>query len=219
MLTPKQYKLLMFIDNFIKENGCCPSFEEMKQAVGIKSKSGIHALIEELIERDFVKKLPHKARALEVLRTPRFKPREIIEEEKKDPAGAAHRGGAGPAVRQNCGRNADCRHCRRKRKHHGAARDGQPRQFLRSDGRRRVDDRGRHHGRRHRHYPQSPNCRKWTNRGGSGGQNRKPRSKCGKRKKDEVWLKPCNQAYEIRKLAPSRVRVQGILSGILRRYR
>ena len=83
MLTPKQYKLLMFIDNSIKENGCCPSFEEMKQAVGIKSKSGIHALIEELIERDFVKKLPHKARALEVLRIPRFKPREIIEEEKK----------------------------------------------------------------------------------------------------------------------------------------
>ena len=83
MLTPKQYKLLMFIDNSIKENGCCPSFEEMKQAVGIKSKSGIHALIEELIERDFIKKLPHKARALEVLRIPRFKPREIIEEEKK----------------------------------------------------------------------------------------------------------------------------------------
>ena len=83
MLTPKQYKLLMFIDNSIKENGCCPSFEEMKQAVGIKSKSGIHALIEELIERDFIKKLPHQARALEVLRIPRFKPREIIEEEKK----------------------------------------------------------------------------------------------------------------------------------------
>ena len=83
MLTPKQYKLLMFIDNTIKENGCCPSYEEMKQAVGIKSKSGIYALIEELIERDFIRKLPHKARALEVLKTPRFKPREIVEEEKK----------------------------------------------------------------------------------------------------------------------------------------
>ncbi len=43
--------------------------------------------------------------------------------------------------------------------------------------------------------------------------------KVWQKKKDEVWLKPCNQAYEIRKLAPSRVRVQGILSGILRRYR
>ena len=83
MLTPKQYKLLMFIDNTIKENGCCPSYEEMKQAVGIKSKSGIYALIEELIERDFIRKLPHKARALEVLKIPRFKPREIVEEEKK----------------------------------------------------------------------------------------------------------------------------------------
>ena len=64
MLTPKQYKLLMFIDNFIKENGCCPSYEEMKEAVGIRSKSGIHALIEELTERDFIKKMPHKARAV-----------------------------------------------------------------------------------------------------------------------------------------------------------
>ena len=83
MLTPKQYKLLMFIDNTIKENGCCPSYEEMKQAVGIKSKSGIYALIEELIERDFIRKLPHKARALEVIRLPRFKPQAIIDEEKK----------------------------------------------------------------------------------------------------------------------------------------
>ena len=82
MLTPKQYKLLMFIDNFIKENGCCPSYEEMKEAVGIRSKSGIHALIEELTERDFIKKMPHKARALEVLKIPRFKPREINEEKK-----------------------------------------------------------------------------------------------------------------------------------------
>ena len=83
MLTPKQYKLLMFIDNTIKEKGCCPSYEEMKEAVGIKSKSGIHALIEELIEREFVRKIPHKARALEVVRIPRFKPKDIIEEEKK----------------------------------------------------------------------------------------------------------------------------------------
>ena len=58
MLTPKQYKLLMFIDNSIKETGCCPSYDEMKEAVGIKSKSGIHALIEELIEREFVRKRP-----------------------------------------------------------------------------------------------------------------------------------------------------------------
>lgn len=83
MLTEKQYKLLMFINKVLKETGCSPSFEEMKNAVGLKSKSGIHALIEALEEREFIKKLPHKARALEVIRLPKFKPKAIIEEEKK----------------------------------------------------------------------------------------------------------------------------------------
>lgn len=83
MLTEKQYKLLLFINKTLKETGCSPSFEEMKQAVSLKSKSGIHALIEALVERGFIKKLPHKARALEVIRMPKFKPSAIIEEEKK----------------------------------------------------------------------------------------------------------------------------------------
>lgn len=74
MLTPKQHKLLVFIDEFIKENGHSPSFEEMKNAVGLKSKSGIHVLINSLEERGFIRKLPHKARALEVLKLP-----EIVE--------------------------------------------------------------------------------------------------------------------------------------------
>ena len=67
MLTPKQHNLLVYIDNFIKETGHSPSFEEMKEAVGLKSKSGIHALINALEERGFIRKLAHKARALEVL--------------------------------------------------------------------------------------------------------------------------------------------------------
>ena len=70
MLTPKQHKLLMYIDEFIKSNGHSPSFEEMKEAVGLKSKSGIHALINSLEERGFIRKLAHKARALEVLKMP-----------------------------------------------------------------------------------------------------------------------------------------------------
>ena len=82
MLTEKQYKLLMFINKVLKETGCSPSFEEMKGAVGLKSKSGIHALIASLEERNFIKRLPHKARALEVVRMPKFKPSAIIEEEK-----------------------------------------------------------------------------------------------------------------------------------------
>ena len=64
MLTPKQYNLLLFIHKTIKETGCCPSFDEMKNAIGLKSKSGIHALIDALVERNFIRKLPHKASEL-----------------------------------------------------------------------------------------------------------------------------------------------------------
>lgn len=83
MLTEKQYNLLVFINKVNRETGQCPSFDEMKNAIGLKSKSGIHALISSLEERNFIRRLPHKARALEVIRMPRFKPQAILEEEKK----------------------------------------------------------------------------------------------------------------------------------------
>lgn len=83
MLTQKQYKLLMFVNKVLKETGCSPSFDEMKDAVGLKSKSGVYALIEALVERNFLKRIPHKARALEVVRLPKLKPSSIIEEERK----------------------------------------------------------------------------------------------------------------------------------------
>ncbi len=73
----------MFINKIQKETGCSPSFDEMKEAVGLKSKSGIYALIESLVERNYLKKIPHKARALEVVRLPKLKPSSIIEEERK----------------------------------------------------------------------------------------------------------------------------------------
>ena len=83
MLTEKQYHLLMFINKVNKETGQCPSFDEMKEAVGLKSKSGIHALINALEERNFIRRLKHRARALEVIRLPKFKPQAILDEEKK----------------------------------------------------------------------------------------------------------------------------------------
>ena len=83
MLTEKQYNLLMYINKVNRETGQCPSFDEMKDAIGLKSKSGIHALISSLEERNFIRKLPHKARALEVIRLPKFKPQAILDEEKK----------------------------------------------------------------------------------------------------------------------------------------
>ena len=73
----------MFINKSIKERGFCPSFDEMKDAVGLRSKSGIYSLIESLVDRNFLKKMPHKARALEVVRLPKLEPTKVIEEKKK----------------------------------------------------------------------------------------------------------------------------------------
>jgi repressor LexA len=70
MLTRKQYELLVFINRRLSDGGVSPSFEEMKEALGLKSKSGIHRLISGLEERGFIRRLPHRARALEVVRLP-----------------------------------------------------------------------------------------------------------------------------------------------------
>ncbi len=70
MLTRKQHELLMFIDRHLRETGFSPSFEEMKDTLQLKSKSGIHRLITALEERGFLKRRHHRARALEVIRMP-----------------------------------------------------------------------------------------------------------------------------------------------------
>ncbi len=90
MLTQKQKELLLFIHDRIRENGVPPSFDEMKEALDLRSKSGIHRLITALEERGFIRRLPHRARALEILKLP------------NSPLGAAERTGPGsgftPAV-------------------------------------------------------------------------------------------------------------------------
>ncbi len=217
MLTPKQYKLLMFIDNTIKENGCCPSYEEMKQAVGIKSKSGIYALIEELIERDFIRKLPHKARALEVLKIPRFKPREIVEEEKKIKLALQNSSAQIPL--------------------YGKIAAGTPIEAIAYENETisvpfDFIDRGDF-------YALKVEGESMIEAGimdgdtaiikraqvAENGQivvalvdDSEATLKIWQKKKDEVWLVPCNKDYEIRKLPLSRVKIQGVLSGIIRRY-
>ena len=100
MLTRKQHELLMFIHERLKETGVSPSFDEMKEALDLASKSGIHRLITALEERGFLRRLPHRARALEVVRLPEqatsaapprgrqpFNPR-IVESEPSFPAAA-----------------------------------------------------------------------------------------------------------------------------------
>jgi repressor LexA len=79
MLTRKQRELLMFLEERISQSGVTPSFEEMKDKVGLKSKSGIHRLISALEDRGFIKKLPFKARAIEILKLPNNKQRPFDE--------------------------------------------------------------------------------------------------------------------------------------------
>jgi repressor LexA len=107
MLTRKQHELLMFIHERMKESGIPPSFDEMKDALDLKSKSGIHRLITALEERGFIRRLPNRARALEVIKLPdsmnpslggrrtRFEP-SVIE-------GNLGRRPDGPALRQDTG--------------------------------------------------------------------------------------------------------------------
>jgi len=101
MLTRKQHELLMFIHERIKETGVSPSFDEMKEALDLASKSGIHRLITALEERGFLRRLAHRARALEVVKLPQqattaappkgrstFKPQVVETEANMRPAAA-----------------------------------------------------------------------------------------------------------------------------------
>ncbi|HZV21391.1 MAG TPA: transcriptional repressor LexA [Hyphomicrobiales bacterium] len=90
MLTPKQKQLLLFIHERIESTGVPPSFDEMKEALDLKSKSGIHRLITALEERGFIRRLPHRARALEVTKMPE-RMRSAFENERR-------RGGFMPTV-------------------------------------------------------------------------------------------------------------------------
>lgn len=89
MLTRKQYQLLQFVHRHLKEEGVSPSFDEMKDALGLRSKSGIHRLITALEERGFIRRLPHRARAIEILRLP---DEAAGQESGTTPAGIFHQG-------------------------------------------------------------------------------------------------------------------------------
>src|SRR5437868_9457591 len=89
MLTRKQRELLLFINQRLTATGVSPSFDEMKDALNLKSKSGIHRLVSGLEERGFIRRLPHRARALEVVKLP---------EESAAPAPAVERGRFSPTV-------------------------------------------------------------------------------------------------------------------------
>lgn len=91
MLTRKQYELLMFIQERLKVDGVSPSFDEMKEALNLKSKSGIHRLITGLEERGYIRRLAHRARALEIVKLP----------ENAETAGLGSKNGFSPKIISN----------------------------------------------------------------------------------------------------------------------
>jgi repressor LexA len=88
MLTAKQRELLLFIDQRLKTDGISPSFDEMRDALDLKSKSGVHRLISALEERGFIRRLPNRARALEVVKVPDVKPSNVVPMRPAAPAPA-----------------------------------------------------------------------------------------------------------------------------------
>ena len=101
MLTRKQHELLGFIQRRLEETGISPSFEEMKEALDLKSKSGVHRLISALEERGFIRRLPNRARALEVLKQPEdatVRVKAPANENRSDPVAAARTSGRAPVA-------------------------------------------------------------------------------------------------------------------------
>jgi len=99
MLTRKQHELIRFIQDRLEETGVSPSFEEMKEALDLKSKSGVHRLISALEERGFIRRLPNRARALEVLRQPDDVTARVAVAPPAPPAAVAPMQAKAPAIR------------------------------------------------------------------------------------------------------------------------
>ncbi|MBR2299935.1 MAG: transcriptional repressor LexA [Alphaproteobacteria bacterium] len=217
MLTEKQHKLLMFINKTLKETGCSPSFDEMKNAVGLKSKSGVHALISSLQERGFIKKLPHKARALEVLKLPKSKPLSVLQEEKKREIALQNAAAQIPL--------------------YGKIAAGTPISAIANET--EVISVPFEMVAKGRYYALNIEGNSMVEAGILDGDiaiikqtdtadngaivvalvdNEEATLKVLQKKGDEIWLVPCNKEYEIRKFQASRVKIQGILSSIIRNY-
>ncbi|MFZ5791990.1 MAG: transcriptional repressor LexA [Pseudomonadota bacterium] len=234
MLTRKQNELLLFINKRLTEAGVSPSFDEMKEALGLKSKSGIHRLITGLEERGFIRRLPHRARALEVLKLPEAVG---IAAAKPAPTGFAPNvirgdfGGALPGA--PLARDAEAVQLPL----YGRIAAGTPIEALR-DNSNTVDVPAGLLG-RGEYYALEVEGDSMVNAGILDGDtvviercdtaengsivvalvdNSEATLKRLRRKGDSIALEPANPAYETRIFGPDRVRVQGRLVGLLRRY-
>lgn len=230
MLTRKQQELLVFIDQRLQMDGVSPSFEEMKDALQLRSKSGVHRLINALEERHFIRRLPNRARALEVLQLP-----EAVRATRTNqppiltlvPPAKAQR----PPVQAMIAANDTI-----VVPLHGRIAAGLPVEALESDRSLSVPAALLGPG---DHYALEVSGDSMVEAGIFDGDfalikrcddarngdivvalidNEEATLKYLQREKDVVRLDPANRAYEPQRYAANRVRVQGKLAGLLRRY-
>ena len=239
MLTKKQHELLLFINKRLGDSGVCPSFDEMKEALGLKSKSGVHRLITGLEERGFIRRLAHRARALEVARLP---------ENLSAPADDARETVSGRSVfapnviRGDFGNALPGASVAQPAETiqlplYGRIAAGTPIEALR-DNSQRIDIPATMLG-RGEHYALEVDGDSMINAGILDGDtvviercetaengaivvalidNNEVTLKRLRRKGDSIALEPANPAYETRIFGPDRVKLQGRLAGLLRRY-
>jgi len=240
MLTTKQHELLLFINKRLGETGICPSFDEMKESLGLKSKSGVHRLITGLEERGFIRRLAHRARALEVARLPENMAPNPTQAAAKE---AASRPGFAPTViRGDFGGALPGASVAEPAETlqlplYGRIAAGTPIEALR-DNSQSVDvpasllSRGEH-------YALEVDGDSMINAGILDGDtvviercevaengtivvalidNAEVTLKRLRRKGDSIALEPANPAYETRIFGPDRVKLQGRLAGLIRRY-
>ena len=232
MLTKKQYELLVLIDRRIKEDGVPPSFDEMKDALGLKSKSGIHRLISGLEERGFIRRLPHRARALEVLKLP-----ENMDSGDRTPAASSPnviRGQFGAKPQPAAGANT---HEAVELPLLGRIAAGTPIEAI-SDPSSYIDVPPSMMGGGEHYcleidgdsmidagiFDGDTVVIERTDRAENGAivvalvDNEEATLKYLHKRGDKVALEPANPAYETRIFGPDRVRVQGRLVGLIRKY-
>ena len=217
MLTRKQHDLLTFIDRRLAMDGVSPSFEEMKDALSLKSKSGVHRLINALEERAFIRRLPNRARALEVLKMPETRPTAQV----LTPDFRPRREPANDVVEVPL---------------HGRIAAGLPMEALESDRSLSVPAALLGPG---DHYALEVSGDSMVEAGIFDGDyalvqrcdtardgdivvalvdNAEATLKYLRREKGMIRLDPANSAYQPQHYLPSRVKVQGKLAGLLRRY-
>ena len=228
MLTAKQHELVCFINDRLKETGVSPSFEEMKEALDLKSKSGVHRLISALEERHFIRRLPNRARALEVLRMP--------DRPEKPLAASA------PAATSNTVRGPSLRPVAEPANDvveiplHGRIAAGLPIEAFEGSSTLAVPAALLGSG---EHYALEVSGDSMVEAGILDGDyalirrtdvardgqivvalidDAEATLKYFRREGSMVRLDPANRAYDPQRYAPAQVRVQGRLSGILRRY-